>query len=344
MDSVLPPLETVIGRSLIGAEALLSEIRELLAKELGEQWDRQPSLGAISETARRVLDRFQPLLIDHLTDTDLAAWVTGFDTLSKQFPGWLVDEFQTGIRANRSFQPPTDPPRIRLFDMFENEPRLRFPLIENAAARLFERNILTRSQWNQASDEARQRAFMITGDISAETIEDVRNILAENIDRGTSLRGFRQAVQDTLESSGIGPARIETIYRTNVQASFRDGRESLASDPIVSEVFPYQQYLAIHDRRTRSHHLELESLGLDGTNVYRRDDPFWDLWTPPNGYNCRCGVRLMTVEAAARAGVREAQEWLRTGRPPESPEYRYQAIPFVNEPGFGSRGRVGVLV
>lgn len=342
-DAAISITDQIIGRSLIGAEAIVDSLREEIIRQLEAKFNGNASPREMIETVREILARAQPVLIEHLSDTDLASWIAGMDVLSKQFPAWLVEEFQTGIR---SIAPPPAPPanRFKLFSMFEGEPKLRFPLLENAAQRLSELNILNRNDWDNATADARNRAFMITGNISNETIEKVRDVLVENINQGTSLSGFREQIGNTLESSGIGPGRIENIYRTNVQAAFRDGKETLASDPIVQSVFPYKAYLAVHDKRTRSNHLALESLGLNGTNIYRSDDEFWNHFSPPLSYNCRCGTRLMTVEAAARAGVKEAQLWLQSGRPPENPEYRYEAIPFENQPGFGARGRVGVLV
>ena len=83
--------------------------------------------------------------------------------------------------------------------------------------------------------------------------------------------------------------------------------------------------------------------GLNGTSVYRRDDPMWDLFTPPWGYQCRCGVNLLTVEAAARKGVVEARRWERTGEPPVNPEHRLDAIPFRPEPGFVGDRRLSLF-
>ena len=333
----------IIGRSLIGIEAILQDFRERMVRELGDMWEVFSQPSAVAETARRIIADFEPMLVDHFTDTDLAAWIAGMDTLAKQFPPHVWREFSTGIRSYR--EPPGIPPnRIALFPFFDEEPRLQFPLIENAANRLFERNVLTKEQWESASQAARDRAFTIAGDLKQETIARVRDAMVTDIIAGTSLDGFRNRIADIVETSPIGPARIETIYRTNVQAAFRDGRETLASDPIVFEVFPYQEYIPIHDGRTRKTHLRLEKLGLNGTGIYRRDDPFWDHWTPPNGFNCRCGTRMLTLEDAARAGVKEAQIWLKSGRLPDRPEWRYQDIPFENEAGFGSRGRTGVLV
>jgi uncharacterized protein with gpF-like domain len=40
-------------------------------------------------------------------------------------------------------------------------------------------------------------------------------------------------------------------------------------------------YYATHDARVRDDHLAMETLGLDGTNIYRADDPIWREYLPP---------------------------------------------------------------
>lgn len=46
----------------------------------------------------------------------------------------------------------------------------------------------------------------------------------------------------------------------------------------------YLQYVAIGDELTRDDHESLNGI------VLPINDPFWDINTPPNGYNCRCSV------------------------------------------------------
>jgi hypothetical protein len=46
--------------------------------------------------------------------------------------------------------------------------------------------------------------------------------------------------------------------------------------------------------------------------------------------NCRCGVRLLSVEDAAGMGIAEAKEWQKTGEPPASPAF--VAWPNVKQP------------
>jgi uncharacterized protein with gpF-like domain len=69
-------------------------------------------------------------------------------------------------------------------------------------------------------------------------------------------------------------------------------------------------YYATTDSRVRKNHLALEKLGLDGTNIYRADDPTWQRFRPPWDFQCRCSWVPITVEQAARRGVTEAKEWL----------------------------------
>ena len=333
-------LQQIVGRTLIGATGIADGFIDDLSKTVARAREEWKSPGELLEIVRNAIAEFEPLLAEHLSDTVLSAWINGYDHVARQFPLWLQKEFTDSIRR----KPPQDPPTVNLFGMFDREPRLRLLNIENAAKRLFERKIMTKDVFEAAEDSAKTQAFTIAGGLGADTIDRFRHWLYEDLHEGTSLRSFQQRVEENLGTSPIAPSHLENVYRTNVQASFRDGRETLRQDPLVAAAFPYQEYMPIHDGRVRHEHLMLGQLGLDGTGIYRIDDPIWDYFTPPWDYNCRCGSRLMTLEQAAKAGVKEAQQWLKTGRPPLRPEFRYSQIPFSPNPGWGSRGNVGVIV
>lgn len=331
-------MDSVVGRSLLGIGGISEGFLDEIIRQVSAEGHYTPE-DALA-TARNAVLAFEPLLADHLSDAALASWITGFDNVAALFPAWLQREFTDSIRR----QPPNDPPEISFFGMFDREPELKLLNTQNAAKRLFERNILTRSAFDAASDDAKQQAFTIAGGLGADTIERMRYMLYSDLAEGPSLKGFTNRIKETLETSPIGPSHLETVYRSNLQSAFRDGRETLRSNPIVAATFPYQEYFAVHDARARHEHRAMETLGLNGTGVYRTDDPVWDEWTPPCGYNCRCSAVLRTLEQAAAAGVVEAQEWLRTGRAPIRPEFRYAHIPFRSTPGFGARGNVGAIV
>jgi len=328
------PADLIIRRTILTSEAVAQELRERLADAITDADAYRLGVQGVLDRAREIFREYEPILADLIADSELYGWVAGYQYTADRLPDWMQDLFR------RPGRPPGRPPTIVLPGLLGGgEPELRFPKLEKAVKSLQDREILTREQYDLLDADARQRAFTVAAGLTADTIEAIRDELAADIQEGTSLVSFRQRIKDRLHGSPIGPWHLETVYRTNVQSAFRDGRESLANHPIVEAVFPYQSYDPIHDGRVRDEHEALEKLGLNGTNVYRRDDPMWDYFTPPWGFNCRCGVALMTVDAAARAGVAEAKQWLATGIPPAAPEHRLHAIDFRPPPGFGTRGR-----
>lgn len=327
------PADLIIGRGLLTAETIASELRTRLAAQLSRSRTRYGDQGLI-DLARNILAEFEPLLAESLMNTDLAALIAGMNDVYQKIP--TVNLLQFGGR----YQPPGSPPRFTFPSLFgDDEPIVRFPMIEEAAENLLAKRVVTREQFDRMGDSAKARAFTVAGEQSEDALETIRDVLAENVREGTSLRGFRDRLAERMDTSKLGPAHLETVYRTNVQAAFASGHDDLAAHPIVTALFPYQEYFATHDARCREQHLQLERLGLSGTGIYRVDDPFWDVFTPPWDFNCRCGRNLLSITKAAQKGVLEAQEWLRTGRAPATPEHRLQFIPFRPPAGFVGPGR-----
>lgn len=327
-DVALSSISRIVGKSLISAEAIYQDVRELIVGELAAAYDVH-DYASLLVKARARLEEVEPIFARHLADTELAAWLAGYEWTANKLPPW-IEELLT-------LPPP--PAGIILPFGGDDGPVIRFPLIEKAADSLAQRGILTRAQFDAVSDIVKLESFTVAGGHTVETLDEIRTALHEITREGASLEGFRDAVEERIGASAIGPSHLENIYRTNIQAAFRDGRESLISNPIVSEQFPYQEYVPIHDGRVREEHLALETLGIDGTGIYRRDDPFWDSFTPPWDFQCRCGTNLLRIEAAARKGVGEAKEWLESGQRPLLIS-RLPFIPFPPTPGFGQRGRV----
>jgi SPP1 gp7 family putative phage head morphogenesis protein len=377
-----PTTDDIFGKSIITANVISDRFRETIAEAAEESYRRQirraRRRSSLFRPMVRAIRRAGATLASHYIATEVISYLGGVLAVARQMPDWLQEV--VGDTNPRSYQwndqqpfpepprepisqqrPPVIPPQSRRMMPPDEPPRepplipgpfgdeapegLRFPIIEEGARRLLETNVLPRDQFDEASEAAKQRAFTMTTDVELDVIQRVRDTLAENIDKGTSLNGFRKDLDDELRRSFIGPAHLETVYRTNVQSAFRDGRQTLLSNAIVAAAFPYQSYIPIQDDRVRDSHARLESLGLDGTNIYRLDDPFWDYFTPPIHYNCRCATNLLTLDAAAEAGVKEAREWLASGRPPQEPQIIYSPGNFPIEPipGWGSRGRVGVV-
>lgn len=335
-DARKKQVDKLIGKSLLTAEALSSELRQRLVQRiLHEQLLHDPD--QLIKIARQILAEFEPILARTLMDAEIASWIFGTSSVAGKLP--IEAQYEIALFNGGQSMPPFSV-IDQLKSVGDEPPVLRFPLIERAAQILADKKIVTKAQFDQLTADAKANAFTVSGAASEQAIAKIRDTLEDLIAEGPSLKEFRNRLSESIETSWIGPGHLETVYRTNIQTAYMQGHDDLASDPIVIALFPYQEYLPIDDGRVRPEHLALGRLGLNGTGIYRADDPFWDVFMPPWAFNCRCGTNLLTLEAAARKGVKEAIAWQRTGNPPMHPEWRLDKIPFRPEPGWGQRPRI----
>lgn len=213
-----------------------------------------------------------------------------------------------------------------------------FPQIRRAAEFVRSRVPALVEELPDLDEDARQSAITVAGAQSVATVEAVQEAIASDIESGGTLAEFKEKVGDALTSSGLGDAAQEALYRTHVGRAMAAGQIAVLENPAVRSAFPYLEWSATHDSRVRPDHLGMETAGLDGTAVYRADDPVWDWAYPPAAWNCRCVVIPATVEQAAELGVKEARRWLATGRPPEVPQWM-KSVPLLVPAGWTPTGR-----
>ena len=148
---------------------------------------------------------------------------------------------------------------------------------------------VTREQFDRLSDAAKARAFTVSGLAKLDQVEAVRRSMIEAMEKGVPLREWKKTIGQTLDAAGFTgerPLRLETIFRTNVQSAYMAGRYGEMT--AMADTFPYWQYSAVNDGRTRPAHRALSG------KVYPAEHPFWKTWYPPNGFNCRCSVKALT--------------------------------------------------
>jgi HEAT repeat protein len=166
------------------------------------------------------------------------------------------------------------------------------------------------------------RILAAAGIDDAHVANEIDKALRESFDKGPSFKDFRRIVKAALgDKQDVRDAQLEFVFRNYVMGAFAERENRQLENPIVQTVFPYAMYSATHDGRTADEHWALETLGIDGTNIYRCDDPVWLKFQPPWGLSCRCLGIPLRIADAARYGVKEAQEWLRTGQPPAKPAW-----------------------
>ncbi|MGC7559582.1 phage minor head protein [Pasteurella sp. PK-2025] len=162
--------------------------------------------------------------------------------------------------------------------------------------------VVTHINAKALKDSARAKATRIANLSSLEMTKDIYQSLATAQEKGLSFGQWKKEIFEHFKRKGwiagydkeylladpntgefFGtPRRLENIFRTNMQSAYSAQRYQQMRDNVDNR--PYWQYSAILDDRTRPSHSAMNHL------VYRYDDPFWNVFYPPNGFNCRCSV------------------------------------------------------
>lgn len=117
----------------------------------------------------------------------------------------------------------------------------------------------------------------------------IGDVASQQLPTGTAVREVRRQ----LEDAGISvkkPNTVETLVRTQSQVAFGAAQWQLNEDTPDGLIWGYT-YAAVMDDRTRETHAEMNGV------TRPKDDPIWDVWWPPNGWNCRCQCIAVLGEA-----------------------------------------------
>lgn len=136
------------------------------------------------------------------------------------------------------------------------------------------------SSRRQAATLAKNNLGIFSG---AKTFQNVLELSLAVFDDNNQIRPFADFREMAL--------RINSRYnldwlRTEQNAAFRQSQaiEAWQSIQEDKDVFPLLRYSTIGDNRVRDEHRAIDQV------IKPVDDPFWDQWFPPNGFNCRCIV------------------------------------------------------
>ncbi len=148
--------------------------------------------------------------------------------------------------------------------------------------------------WKAQLETIKQHCFTVSKAISADMLQDFHDELTKAMAEGKVYKEFKDSMEEVLDNKGWsvradGSAwRLDTIYRTNMQSAYMAGRFHQMKE--VEEDFPYWQYSAVMDMRTRPSHAALNG------KVLKSNDPFWKTSYAPNGYNCRCRIKALDAD------------------------------------------------
>ena len=173
--------------------------------------------------------------------------------------------------------------------------------VEFAAAR---RVALPSEYYGELQGNKRDAAFSIAGVAQRDQLQGVMDSMNKVLGEGMSFADWKSMVTGGEIGLDLPEYRLNNIFRTNMQVAYNHGH--YVQQQKFKANRPYLMYDAVNDTRTRPSHLAMD-------NVIRPvDDPFWDVWYPPNGYQCRCTtISLTEAQATARGGVSEPKEGVR---------------------------------
>jgi SPP1 gp7 family putative phage head morphogenesis protein len=148
------------------------------------------------------------------------------------------------------------------------------------------------------SAASRNRSFSVAGLAQLDALQAVHKSLIDALASGKTQREWAKALlaDPTAAQMLAMPAhRLDNIFRTNLQTGYMRGIARQQESPASLKRRPFFQYDAINDSRTRPSHSAMDNF------IAPADDGVWKIWTPPNGYRCRCiRVALSAAEARAR--------------------------------------------
>lgn len=128
-------------------------------------------------------------------------------------------------------------------------------------------------------------ALKVLNDASQEVEEQLEQAFKEMLVEGVTVTEAIKRLGQKFDDLGLSPKKphqLEAVFRTQLQMSFAAGRYQAEQNPDIDEILWGYKYVTTGDDRVRPEH-EI----LDGTTL-PKDDPFWQRFYPPNGWNCRC--------------------------------------------------------
>jgi len=172
--------------------------------------------------------------------------------------------------------------------------------------------------WRQVWQEEHDRVFTVAGVARDDVLFEIRRSLTTALKEGWSQKRWAKEITPILKRKGWwgsevitdedgkarvyqkgNASRLDLIFRQNIQTAYAAGRWQRQQE--AKKERPWLRYSAIMDGRTRPAHR-----ALDG-KVFPVDDPFWQVFYPPNGFRCRCTVVSLSRRDLDPAQVESGQ-------------------------------------
>lgn len=176
-------------------------------------------------------------------------------------------------------------------------------VFEEAIQDLYEREPYAREAGivpKSISDVWASHGFALAKSSSMEITKQVQQVLGQifrHHEYNTPRLG-RDVIQRVVGNmQGWTNAYAENIMRTTGATVYTAGRFMQVSDPAVKKVIPAFRFSAVRDADVRENHAAAHGM------VAGVDDPIWDLFAPPLGFNCRCDLVMIDRYELQKMGL-----------------------------------------
>ncbi|MBP5857284.1 minor capsid protein [Marivibrio halodurans] len=185
--------------------------------------------------------------------------------------------------------------------------------------------------WTDLKEKAHARAFTVAGATTMDLVSDFHAAVTRAIEDGTTREEFRKDFDRIVAAHGWSYNggrgwRSAVIYNTNLRMAQSAGRwaqaRRLADAENARGRTVYIRYSAVLDSRTRPQHRAWHDI------ILPIDHPFWRSHTPPNGWNCRCTIQILTERGLRRRGLVPTAD---ADIPSTTPEPRQVNTPYGTE-------------
>lgn len=138
---------------------------------------------------------------------------------------------------------------------------------------------------SKLQSKIKSTALKVLNDVSDNVEEKLRDTVGGLLEEGAHVKEATQTLDEAFDALGLTKKnnfQLETVFRTQTALTFSAGRWQADQDEAIQEILWGYKYVTVGDDRVRPEHEELDGVTLP------KDDPFWDTFWPPNGWNCRC--------------------------------------------------------
>ena len=157
--------------------------------------------------------------------------------------------------------------------------------------------------WLDAQHGDHDRSFVVAGVTNMAMLEEFQQAVIEAA-RTYDVQAFAGEFDRLVEKYGWSynggrEWRIRTIVETNIRTSYMAGRLRQMRDPDMVKLRPFWQYIHADTRvpmNPRPQHQAWDGM------ILRWDDPWWDIYFPPNDWLCSCGCRTLSRGDLRRLG------------------------------------------